>query len=287
VFPFHLLLGALLGWVEREQRHVIDFLREENRTLKAQLRGRRITLTDDQRRRLAVLGHQVGRRALDHIATLVTPDTILRWHRELVAQKWTWRKRRPGRPGVHREIRELVLRMASENPGWGYTRIQGALRNLGHRVARTTIAKILKNAGLSPMPDRPTSWRTFLRAHWPALRAADFFTTEVWTVRGLVTYYTLFVIELESRRVHIVGSTPHPDEAFMLQAMRHLTDAADGVLQPGSVLICDRDRKWSSPVLAFLRSAEVHLCRRLSALRTVTHMPNASFAPSSSSVCTD
>jgi len=259
VFPFHLLLVALLGWVEREQCSVIDFLREENRVLKAQLRGHRIRLTDDQRRRLAVLGHQIGRRALRHIATLATPDTILRWHRQLVAQKWTWRRRRPGRPRVHREIRELVLRMASENSGWGYTRIQGALRNLGHRVARTTIAKILKNAGLPPTPDRPTSWRTFLRAHWPELRAADFFTTEVWTVRGLVTYYTLFVIELESRRVHIVGSTPHPDDAFMLQGMRHLTDDIDGGLHPCSVLICDRDRKWSRPVLAFLRSAGVQV----------------------------
>jgi transposase InsO family protein len=187
----------------------------------------------------------------------VTPDTILRWHRELVAQKWTCGKRRLGRPGVRREIRGLVLRMASENPGWGYTRMQGALRNLGHRVARTTIAKILKNAGLPPTPDRPTSWRVFLRAHWPQLRAADFFTTEVWTVRGLVTYYTLFVIELKSRRVQIVGSTPHPDEAFMLQAMRHPTDDFDGVLHRRSVLICDRDRKWSGPVLAFLRSAGV------------------------------
>ena len=256
---FHLLLVALVGWLEREQRDVIDFLREENRALKAQLRGRRIRLTDDQRRRLAVLGHQIGRRALRHVATLVTPDTILRWHRELVAQKWTCRKRRPGRPSVHREIRELVLRMASENPGWGYTRIQGALRNLGHRVARTTIAKILKNAGVPPTPGRATSWRVFLQAYWPALRGADFFTTEVWTVRGLVTYYTLFVIELESRRVHIVGSTPHPDEAFMLQAMRHLTDDFDGVLHRCSVLICDRDRKWSGRVLELLRSAGVHV----------------------------
>jgi len=118
VLPFHLLLVAFLGWVEREQRTVIDFLREENRALKAQLLGHRIRLTDDQRRRLAVLGHQIGRRALGHIATVVTPDTILRWHRELVAQKWTCRKRRPGRPGVQREIRERVLRMASENLGW-------------------------------------------------------------------------------------------------------------------------------------------------------------------------
>jgi len=149
--------------------------------------------------------------------------------------------------------------MATENPTWGYTRIQGALKNVGHRVGRSTIARVLRAHGIPPGGQRATPWRTFVQAHWPALVAADFFTTEVWTVRGLVTYYTLFVIELESRRVHIVGSTPHPDEAFMLQAMRHLTDNVDGVLHPCSVLICDRDRKWSGPVLAFVRSAGVHV----------------------------
>jgi hypothetical protein len=121
---------------------VIDFLREENRVLKAQLRGHRVPLTDDQRRRLAMLGRQIGRRTLRHIGTLITPDTILRWHRALVAQKWTRRRRGVGRPGVLNQIRALVLRMATDNPTWGYTRVQGALRNLGHRVARTTIAKI-------------------------------------------------------------------------------------------------------------------------------------------------
>ena len=151
------------------------------------------------------------------MATIVTPDTILRWHRQLIARKWTYPKRRPGRPSVLPEIRRLVVRMATENPSWGYTRIQGALKNLGHRVARSTIATILKQQGIPPSGERPTSWQTFLRAHWGAVVAADFFTTEVWTVRGLVTYYTVFVIELHSRRVHIVGSTPHPDEAFMLQ----------------------------------------------------------------------
>ena len=99
-------------------------------------------------------------------------------------------QRRPGRPGVLVEIRRLVLRMATENPSWGYTRIQGALRNVGHRVARSTIASILKAEGIPPSRERPTTWHTFLRAHWPALVAADFFTPEVWTPRGLVTYYT-------------------------------------------------------------------------------------------------
>jgi hypothetical protein len=118
---------------------------------------------------------------------------------------------------------------------------------------------ILKQQGIPPSGQRPTSWQTFLRAHWAAFVAADFFTTEVWTLRGLVTYYTLFVIELHSRRVHIVGSTPHPDEAFMLQIGRDLTDATDGVLRGPRLLICDRDRKWSTAVRHLLVTAGVQV----------------------------
>jgi transposase InsO family protein len=256
-----MLLIAMLGWLEREQRDVIAFLREENRALKAQLNGRRLRLNDVQRRRLAVLGQRLGRGVLRELATLVTPDTILRWHRELIARKWTYVRRRPGRPGVLAEIRRLVVRMATENPTWGYTRIQGALKSVGHRVARSTIANIFKAEGIPPSGERPTTWRTFLRAHWPALVAADFFTTEVWTPRGLVTYYTLFVLELQSRRVHVTASTPHPDEAFVVQAMRDLANAIDGVLADGCVLIGDRDRKWSRGVLAFLEHEGVRIIR--------------------------
>jgi hypothetical protein len=126
------------------------------------------------------------------------------------------------------EISSLILRMATENPAWGYTRIQGALKNLGHAVARSTVAKVLKAHGIPPAPDRPTSWRTFLRAHWGAIAGADFFTTEVWTPRGLITYYTLFVLDLRSRRVHVAGSTPTPDAGFMAQAARRLTNAVGG-----------------------------------------------------------
>jgi putative transposase len=229
--------------------------------LKAQLRRQRVRLTDHERRRLAVLGVRLGRRLLAQVATIVTPDTLLRWHRQLIARKWTYAKGRPGRPGVRAEIRRLVVRMAAQNPGWGYTRIQGALKNLGHRVARSTIATILKEQGIPPSRERRTSWQTFLRAHWDALMAADFFTTEVWTVRGLVTYYTVFVIELHSRRVHLVGSTPHPDEAFMLQIARHLTDATDGVLDGSRFLICDRDRKWSPAVRQLLETFGVRIIR--------------------------
>jgi putative transposase len=126
-------------------------------------------------------------------------------------------------------------------------------------VARSTIATILREQGIPPSDERPTSWQAFLRAHWGALVAADFFTTEVWTIRRLVTYYTLFVIEPHSRRVHLVGSTRHPDEAFMLQIGRHLTDATDGVLDGARFLICDRDRKWSSAVRHLLETAGVRV----------------------------
>jgi len=260
VLPLHLIVATLLGWLEQEQRDVIRFLREENRVLRSQLRGRRMRLRDAERRRLAALGQRLGRRILAQVATIVTPDTILRWHRELIARKWTYTARRFGRPGVQVEIRRLVVRMATDNPSWGYTRIQRALKNLDHQVARSTIARILKEQGIPPSRERPLTWRTFLRAHWRALLAADLFTTEVWTVRGLVTFYTVFVIELHSRRVHLLGSTPHPDEAFIVQTMRHLTDV-DGVLRAGSVLICDRDRKWSHAVEHFLGTAGVRVIR--------------------------
>jgi putative transposase len=257
--PLGLLLVTLAGWVNRHQQDVIDYLTEENRVLHEELGGRRVRLNDDQRRRLAGRGQRLGRRLLNQVATIVTPDTILRWHRRLIAQKWTFRSRRVGRPGIMREVRALIVRMATENPGWGYSRIQGALRNLDHRVARSTVAKVLKDHGIPPVPGRPSSWRTFLRAHWGAVAGADFFTTEVWTTRGLRTYYTLFVLDLRSRRVQVVGSTPNPDAAFMVQAARRLTDAVDGFLARHRILICDRDGKWTEQFRELLEAAGVRV----------------------------
>jgi putative transposase len=160
------------------------------------------------------------------------------------------------------------------------------LKNLGHRVGRSTIARTLKAQGIPPVPERPTSWRTFLRAHWGAIGGADFFTTEVWTWQGLVTYYTLFVIDLASRRVHIVGSTPRPDEMFMRQIGRALTAADDRALPRHSVLICDRDQKWSGPVRELL--ADAGLCM----VQTPFQAPNANahaerFVRSIKSECLD
>ena len=128
--PLQLLVVSLLGWLQREQHDIIHYLREENRVLRAQLQNQRLRLTDDDRRRLAFRGAALGRRLLAEVATVVTPDTILRWHRQRIARKWTYPRHRLGRPSTLSEIRRLIVRMATENPGWGYTRIQGALKNL-------------------------------------------------------------------------------------------------------------------------------------------------------------
>ena len=162
-----------------QQRDVIDYLQAENRVLREQLAPRRLRFTDVQRRRLAAKAKALGRRALGEMETLVTPDTLLAWHRHLIARKYDGSRRRgPGRPPVMEEIRQLIVQMATENRNWGYTRIRGALANLGHDVARGTIANVLRRHGLEPAPDRTkrTTWREFLAAHWDVLAAADFFT---------------------------------------------------------------------------------------------------------------
>jgi len=232
--PRQVFLAALAGWINRHQQAAIDFLRKENRVPLEQLGDRRIRLTEGQRRRLAVAGKAVGRKELLDLSGLVTPDTILAWHRKLVAAKWDHRSRRgPGRPGVMKEIEKHVVRFARENPSWGYRRIEGALANLGHHVARTTVANILRKNGIDPAPERGsrTTWRTFLGAHWSTIAAIDFTTVEVWGRHGRVTMYVLFAIELRSRRVYFAGMTPGPDDAWIRQVGRNLTDPEDGFLR--------------------------------------------------------
>ena len=218
--PFAFFLLLFSGWINRQQQDVIEYLREENRVLRAVHGSQRIRLTDDQRRRLAVKGNALGRRRLADVAGIVTPDTILRRYRLLIANKYDGsNKRRVGRPSTKPDIVSLVVRMAQENPTWGYTRIRGGLRHLGHDVARNTIKAILKNHGIEPAPERRTKmpWRTFLAAHWAGLAAADFFTVEVLTLRGLVRYVVFFVMKLKTRTVEIAGITRQPDEAWMTQ----------------------------------------------------------------------
>ena len=177
---------AVAGWMNQRQQHAIDYLREENRILREQLGTRRLRFTDDQRRRLAAKAKLVGRRALDEITDLVTPDTLLAWHRKLIAKKYDGTAQRgPGRPRTASEVEDLVIRMAQDNRDWGYRRILGAMSNLGHNLARGTIANILEKHGIEPAPDRirKTTWKEFLSQHWELIVAADFFTVEVWTRR--------------------------------------------------------------------------------------------------------
>jgi transposase len=177
--PFRFLLIAVAGWMNQQQLQLIDYLREENRVLREQLGEKRLRFNDDQRRRLAAKAMELGSKALREVATIVTPETLLAWHRRLIAQKYDGSgKRGCGRPRKSEEIEDLVVRLAKENRSWGYRRIQGALSNLGHEVGRSTIAEILARHGMEPAPERErkTNWKEFLTQHWDLIVAADFFT---------------------------------------------------------------------------------------------------------------
>ena len=246
--PWQLLLAILSGWIHHRQQKMIEFQNDQIESLMQSQGKKRILLTDDQRRLLAVKGKALGRKTLQELTTIVTPDTILRWHRQLVAQKWDHSEKRKsvGRPRIRQVIVNLILRFAKENPTWGYDRIQGALANVGYYISDTTIGNILKAHGIEPAPDRQrqTTWATFLKAHWDVLAAIDFTTIEVWTRGGLVTFYLLFVMELKTRRVHFAGCTPNPNEAWMKQIARNLTDPFDGFLLGKRYVLMDRDGKF-------------------------------------------
>src|SRR5262249_23889132 len=203
----------------------------------------------------------LGRRRLAGIAGIVTPDTILRWYRTLVAKKYDGSHgRRPGRPRTKADLAALVVRLAEENPRWGYTRIRGGLKGLGHDVARNTIQAILRDHGIEPAPDRGANmpWKTFLVAHWDALAAADFFTVEVLTLRGLVRYVVVFVWKLKSRRVPIAGIVQQPDERWMMQVARNLTAAGDdGFLNGMQHTILDRDPLYTGAFRRLLQDSGV------------------------------
>jgi putative transposase len=252
--PWQLFFLILSGLVNRQQQEIIEFQNAQIRTLMDKMGRRRILLSDDQRRVLAAKGKAIGRRALMELTTIVTPGTILRWHRRLIAEKWDYSERRrksPGRPAVADAIARLVLRMAKENPTWGYDRIQGALANLGHEISDTTVGNILRANGVEPAPvrQRTTTWKTFLKAHWDSIAAIDFTTVEVWTRNGLITFYILVAIRLKTRRVEIAGVTANPDGDWVRQMARNLT-ACGGFLDDASHLLVDGDTKFLRPTSA-------------------------------------
>jgi putative transposase len=258
----HVLIAMLAGWLQRHQQQVIAYLQEENRVLKAKLGGRRLRLTDTERRRLAALAHPLGRQRLKEVATISTPDTLLRWYKRLIAQQFDGSQHRGklGRPRVSEEIEHLVMRMAEENPTWGSRRIQGALANLGHHIDKLTVRNILRRHHREPALQRRKagmSWGQFLKLHWEVLAATDFFTVEGAMWHGFVTYYVLFVMELATRRAHMAGITPHPTAAFMQQCARQLTDPFDGFLVGKQYLIRDRDTKFTPAFDGLLKDSGV------------------------------
>jgi putative transposase len=255
-------LVALAGWMNRHQQDLIDYLQQENRVLLEQLGGKPRRFTDAQRVRLARKAKVLGRRRLGQLATVVTPDTLLRWFRTLVAKKWTFARINPvGRPPVDPELEMLVIKLIEANPTWGSNRIVGALENLGFSVSDSTVDNIRRRNGLdsAPVRGKSTSWHRFLQAHWATLIAADFFTTEVLSWQGLVTYYTLFVIELRSRSVRLCGSTLSPNAEWMKQMARQLVDVADGFALGKTHLILDRDTKYCDGFRQILESAGVKI----------------------------
>jgi putative transposase len=258
--PFSFLIVSIAGWMGQHQQSVIEYLIQENRVLREQIGTRRMRFNDDQRRRLAAKAKRLGRKLLKQVATIVTPETLLAWHRKLIAMKYDGSSNRtPGRPRTISEITALVIRMAEENRGWGYRRIQGALGNLGHAVGRNTIANILKNHGIAPAPDRikRTTWKEFLDRHWKQIAATDFFTVEVWTCSGLTRFIVLFFIDLSTRRVQVGGISSRANGLWMSQIARNLTDAVDGFFTDKRYLIHDRDPLYTTEFLNILSDAGI------------------------------
>ncbi len=189
------ILAYITGTVDQELLLRNEYLLTENRILRAQIKGR-LLLSDAEKKTLADIGHRLGRKALNDVANSAKPDTILGWYRKLITRKFDGSKARcyPGRPRIDREIEDLVVRMAKDNIDWGYDRIVGALANLGYVISDQTVGNILQRNGISPVPERKhsTTWKQFIRARMAVLAGTDFFTVEVFTLRGLVTYYVLF-----------------------------------------------------------------------------------------------
>ena len=258
------ILAYITGTVDQELLSRNEYLVTENRILIRQLKGR-LLLSDAERATLGEICHRLGRKALADVANAAKPDTILGWYRRLVARKFDGSKQRrsPGRPRVERELEELVVRMARENRDWGYDRIVGALSNLGHHLSDETVGNILRRRGIAPAPQRKrtTTWNEFIRSHRAVLAGTDFFTVEVLTLRGLVTFYVLFFIHLESRRVEVAGITSHPNEAWMMQAARNVTMDEWGFLDECRYLLHDRDTKYTQSFRQIIGSGGVEPLR--------------------------
>jgi transposase len=263
--PWMMLVTMMAGWINRQQQDALAYLKEENKILRDELLRatgkQRILLTDKQRRRLAVLGKKLGRRFLGEVCGIFSPDTILGWHRRLVARKYDGSKNRGkgGRPRISNKLKQLIIDMALDNKHLGCRSLHGYLKYLGLKVSPATVSRVLREHGIEPCPDRPerTSWNEFIRAEWESLAAIDFFTTEIYTIKGLVRYMVLVVIDYKTRKVEIAGIVQQAYGDWMKQIARNLTDTIDGFLKDKKFLVHDRDPLFTEEFKEILRTGGV------------------------------
>jgi transposase len=252
-----LAMLRLLPMSDQDKDTEILALRHQITVLQRQLAGEKIRFDPSDRAFLAALLHRLPRDLLRRVRLLVRPETVLRWHRDLVAHRHAvaCRPKRAGRPRTVRSIRALVLRLARENSSWGYRRIHGELLVLGIKIAASTVWEILREEGIDPAPQRTSqTWATFLRSQAKAILAADFF--EVATLTG-ARLYVLAVIEHANRRIHILGATAHPTTAWVTQAVRNLAMDLDDTGRTARYIIRDRDGKFPALFDAILADAGI------------------------------
>ena len=276
LFAFVLLLAR----GDRSKELEILLLRHELSILRRQ--ARRPRLAESDRLVLATLSRVMPRRSWR--AFLVTPETLLRWHRRIVARRWTYPHRRPGRPPLEPRVSELILRLARENSHWGYVRIVGELRKLGITVSATLVRNVLRRAGIPPAPERgASSWRAFLRQHGNSILACDFFTVDTIWLRRL---YVLFFVSVGTRRVEYVACTSKPNTVWMTQQARNLLMDLDDRSQRPSFLIHDRTRSSAAPSTPPSAVKASRSSERPSRRRTRTPTPNAGSAAFAGSAST-
>lgn len=237
------------GQIDAHHGRVIDYLLAENQSLHRQItsHGKRILLTDTERKSLAEKAVAMGKVMADFV-TIAKPETVLKWHRKLVAMKFdsSKAKQHHGRRPVLPDVEAMILTLAKDNPSWGYDKIAGAIHNLGRELSDTTVANILRRHGISPLPERKknTTWASFIRQHTDVLLATDFFTTEVWTEFGLTTFCILFFIHIKTRKIVIAGAIDHPTGLWVEQCARNIT-GWDSPFQNIRYIIRDRDAKYT------------------------------------------
>jgi len=255
-------LVPLLARSPRSKELEILLLRHELAILRRQSGRPRLSRVD--RALLAALSRSLPRPAWTSFP--VKPETLLAWHRQLVARRWTYPHKKPGRPPLEQSLRSLILRLARENPHWGYRRIVGELKGLGITVSPTSVRKVLLAAGLQPAPERArSSWRAFLRQQAASALACDFLTVETALLQRI---YVLFFISLATRRVEYIACTTNPDGDWVAQQARNFLMQL-GEDQPFRLLIHDRDKKFSHAFNDVLHSEGIEV------IRTPIQAPNA------------